>query len=123
MINDWSMIADGHPLCFRGRPIRLTPLENSLCWSLLKAFPAHVKKETLLLRLDSDSHSNVIQSMVSKIRRKCDDSGLPDPIETIWAVGYRWCPVGDCEPLEEPKPLEEILGPLYDVPGVTKDEI
>lgn len=115
------MLGEAFPLCFRQKPIKLTNGERIIVWSLLKAYPDCVRKPTLLDRLDSEGVNNTIQVIICRIRRKLKDVGAPESIETVWGQGYRWKPGGGddiaAKIVESDRPIGEILGQLYDVPG------
>jgi precorrin-6x reductase len=55
------MFGDGYPLHYNGKVIRLTPQQSALTWTLLKAYPLAVRADALLIRIGSDSESNVIK--------------------------------------------------------------
>lgn len=120
-IDDFSMVGDGHPLCYKGKPIKLTHGERMIIWSLLKAYPRHVSKSTLLDRCGSDGLNNLIQVLVCRIRRNLKVMGIPDPIETVHGFGYRWKPGGGNDLAETlasgDTPIGELLHQLYDEPG------
>lgn len=120
-IDDFSMIGDGYPLCFKGEPVGLTHGEKVVVWSLLKAYPDHVSKPTLLDRLDSDGANNLVQVLVCRIRHKLKAAGAPDAIQTVHRQGYRWKPGGGDEvakkALEVDGPIHEILTQLSDPTG------
>lgn len=90
ILNDFSMYGDGYPLCYQGEAIKMTPGQRAVCWSLLKAFPRTVTRDALLLRSGSDSESNCIEVMVSRIRAALKARGIANPIESVWGQGYRW---------------------------------
>lgn len=90
IINDFSIFGPGHPLCYQGQVVKLTPCETELCWTLMRAFPNHVRRNTLLDRIDSDGGDEVLTTMVSKLRKKLTALGLPCPIATVRRVGYIW---------------------------------
>lgn len=89
-LNDFSMYGDGYPLCYQGTPLPLTPSQNSICWTLLKAYPLIVRTDAIILRVGSESESNAIEVQLSRIRSKLRRLGIPNPIETVWGRGYRW---------------------------------
>ncbi len=93
-IDEFSMLGDAYPLCYRGQPIKLTHGERTVAWSLLKAYPEHVRRTTLLDRLDSESANNILQVIICRIRHKLTEVGAPNAIETVWGAGYRWKPGG-----------------------------
>lgn len=91
LLNGFSMYGDGYPLMYNGKGVLLTRYESSFCWTLLKAYPRMVKHDTLLLRLGSDSETNVLDVVVSRIRAKLRHHGVPNPIETMYGQGgFRW---------------------------------
>lgn len=92
ILGDYSIIGAGYPVCYRGTPIKLSPMESNICATLMKAFPKAVKPDALTLRLGSEGEWNIPQVLVCKIRRKFKEIGLEDPIETMYKIGYRWRP-------------------------------
>lgn len=125
-IDDFSMVGDAFPFCYRGEPLNLTAGERTVIWSLMKAYPDHVTKPTLLDRIGSDGMNNLIQVLVCRIRAKLREIGAPDPIETVHNRGYRWKPGGGDEVAETlatgEKPIGELLNQLYNIPGTTDRE-
>lgn len=106
VINDFSMLGPGHPLCFCGNAIKLTPAESSVCWSLLKAYPDSVAIDVLLDRFDSEGGPDAIRVLISRIRRKMRLANIDNPIETVTGFtarerGYRWIARGDNETCQE----------------------
>jgi hypothetical protein len=59
-LNGFAMYGDGYPLHHNGKIVLLTPQQSAVCWSLLKAYPMSVMTDTLLMRMGSDSESNVL---------------------------------------------------------------
>jgi hypothetical protein len=93
IINDFSMIAEGSPLLFRGQSVRLTSSESSMCWSLMRAFPGAVRIDVLLDRMGSDGGPEGIQVFVHRVRKKLKAIGAPDPFEPARDMhqrAYRW---------------------------------
>lgn len=90
IINDFSMAAEGRPLLYKGKRVPLTPSEERVCWSLLKAYPDHVKLDTLAIRCGSQGYSDTIKVYVCRIRRKLRALGCANAIDNIWGRGYRW---------------------------------
>lgn len=88
--DEFSMNGDGWPLCYHGKPVKLTRGECGICWSLMKAYPDMVTTPTLLDRIDSEGGGNIVTVMVCRVRHKLHDIGARDPIETVWGRGYRW---------------------------------
>jgi DNA-binding winged helix-turn-helix (wHTH) protein len=121
-IDDFAMIGEQFPLCYRAQPIHLTRSERIVVWSILKAFPKAVSKPTLLDRLDSDGVNNTIQVLICRIRKKIMDIGGPDTIETVRGEGYRWRPVSHLSVAERLTEgdigIGEVLVQLYGVPSV-----
>lgn len=93
IINDFSMMSSSAQFLYRGNPIKLTPAERSICWSLMKAFPEPVKLDVLLERMDSDGEYNTVSVLVHRIRKKLAEAGANDPIVPDRSYGkraYRW---------------------------------
>lgn len=92
VIDDFSMFGPGYPLAYKGKPLRLTPHESAICWSLMKAYPMSLSRDAILYRIGSeDAEANVLQVYVCRIRKKLKSQGIPSPIETIRHRGFRWC--------------------------------
>lgn len=90
ILGDYSILGTGYPICFRGKPLPLTPMEANICAALMKVYPKAVKPDALLIRLGSEGEWNIAQVLVCKVRRKFAELGLNNPIETMRIVGYRW---------------------------------
>jgi OmpR family two-component system response regulator YxdJ len=99
MLNDFSMYGDGYPLMHKGKRVPLTPMQNAICWTLLKAYPAVVSADVLMIRVGSDAESNALDVQLSRMRAKMRELGIPNPIETIWGKGFRWSIEPDGAPL------------------------
>jgi DNA-binding response OmpR family regulator len=96
IIDNWSMLGPGYPLCYEGRPISLTRSESELVYTLLKAFPRHVDRWVLLDRLGSESEQvNLLAVYVTRIKARLKGVGLKSPIATVWGHGYRWMREGE----------------------------
>lgn len=90
MLNEFSMFGDGYPLCYNGKPVKLTPTENALIWTLLKAYPNTVRADAMLNRIGSEGNYNTVTVLISRIRRKLKAAAVPNHIETMWGTGVRW---------------------------------
>lgn len=96
MIDDFSMFGDGYPLAYKGKPLRISPHESSVCWTLMKVYPMHIGRDALLNRIGSEeAEANVLQVYICRIRAKLRAQGIPDPIETIRYKGFRWRSAGE----------------------------
>jgi DNA-binding response OmpR family regulator len=119
-IDDFSMIGDGYPLLYKGQVVKLTLGERLIVWSLLKAYPDHVKRSTLLDRLDSEGGDNLVSVMLVRIRAALARAGAPSAIETLRGQGIRWKPGGGDDVARTlatgDAPITEILHQLYAVP-------
>jgi DNA-binding response OmpR family regulator len=104
IIDKWSMFGHGYPLCYEGRPLRLTHHETDLCWTLMKAFPRHVRHDILLDRMDSDGTPNTLNVFVHRVRAKLRDVGIESPIRSVRGIGYVWVKEGDHEVAEDVAP-------------------
>lgn len=89
MIDKWSMFGIGYPLCYEGKPIRMTGGEAAVCWALMKAYPRPVRIDVLLNRMGSESPGNVVQVMVCRIRKYMRELDLPCPIKNMRG-SYVW---------------------------------
>lgn len=74
-----------HPVV-RGRRLVLTPAQRTVLWTLLKANGRIIPSSVLNERLDYDGDNNVVQVLISRIRRVWPG---PCPIETVYGSGYR----------------------------------
>lgn len=91
VLDDFSMYGEGYPLTHKGKPIRLTPRENAVCWALMKAFPHHISKDALLNHIGSeDAETNVVEVYLTRIRRRLTELRIPDPIARVRGKGLRW---------------------------------
>jgi DNA-binding response OmpR family regulator len=97
IIDNWSMLGPGYPLCYKGKPVRLTNAESEIVYSLLKAFPKHIERWVLIERIgsDTDAPSNLLTVYISRIKSRLEHAGLPLPIATVWGHGYRWLREGE----------------------------
>jgi len=78
-----------------GRPVRLTSME----WRLLEFFVRNsgsvVDRAAITAYVWDDNHdplSNMLEVLVSRLRRKLEDGPAPQLIETIRGAGYRFGP-------------------------------
>ena len=78
-----------------GRPVKLTSME----WRLLEFFVRNsgsvVDRAAITAYVWDDNHdplSNMLEVLVSRLRRKLDDGPAPPLIETIRGAGYRFGP-------------------------------
>lgn len=92
LIDRWSMIGPGYPLCYDNKPIALTKFESELCYALMKAYPRYVERWALLDRLGSEAETghNMLSVYKTRIHSRLADLGLPLPIETVRGYGFRW---------------------------------
>lgn len=90
LINDFSILGMGYPLCYKDHPIDLTRSEVEVCWTLMKAFPSMVKPATILTRIGSDGEPNTLSVLIYRIRDKFKARGIPCPIATVRGYGYHW---------------------------------
>lgn len=81
ILNDFSMLSPLSPLCFRGQPIKLTPSERCVAWTIFKSYPRAVTIDVILDRLDSDAEGNVVDVYLSRIRAKLRAINAPIPFE------------------------------------------
>jgi DNA-binding response OmpR family regulator len=78
LINDFAMFSPLAQLTYKGRPVKLTPYERSLCWTLMKAYPEPVRVDIILDRLGSEADTNVVDVFVCRARKKIRDVGAGD---------------------------------------------
>ena len=125
-IDQYAMVGPGYPLTYQGVDLRLTPGEATVVWSLMKAYPAHVSRWTLLERLGAEEATgNLIQVLVCRIRKKMSQAGAAPSIETVSRRGYRWIAGGGHELARQiaqgDGPISEILAQLYSIDGRAAD--
>lgn len=72
---------------YSDKPVRLTPGEFSILHSLAKADGRIVSVDALLGRIGSDGS---LQTTVYHVRQHLGELKIPDPIENVFARGYRW---------------------------------
>ena len=76
-----------------GAALELTAFEYRLLETLVRQRPAIVTRQALsdyLYPHGEDRDSNVLEVLVSRLRRKLDPQGSLGPIETVRARGYRF---------------------------------
>ncbi|MFN8475680.1 MAG: winged helix-turn-helix domain-containing protein [Anaerolineae bacterium] len=76
----------------RGRPVRLTPIEYRLLYSLMAEDGRTVSGDQLLDRVwgkGYDDCDDYLWVHISRLRRKLDVPGFPSLIVTERGVGYR----------------------------------
>jgi DNA-binding response OmpR family regulator len=81
LLNDFSMLSSMSPLCYLGQPIKLTPAERNVAWTIFKSYPRAVTIDVILDRLESEAEGNVIDVYLSRIRTKLREIGAPIPFE------------------------------------------
>lgn len=85
ILNDFSMLSELSPLCYRGRPVKIGASARRVCWMLMRAYPRPVRIETILMKLESDAEGNVVDVYLSRLRHALRDIEAPIPFETIRA--------------------------------------
>jgi len=83
LLNDFAMLGPMSPLTWKSTPIRLTPAERSVIWTIFKSYPRAVALDVILDRLESDAEGNVIDVYLSRIRAKLRAIGAPIPFESV----------------------------------------
>lgn len=83
ILNDFAMMGPMSPLSFLGRPVRLTPAERVVVWTIFKSFPRAVRMSVILDRLGSEAEGNVIDVYLCRIRKKLRTIGAPIPFEAV----------------------------------------
>lgn len=77
---------------FGGRRVSLMKKEADLLGLLISKYPRAVARDQILERLWDDTHfvsENTLNVNVARLRRKLDELGLGDAIETVRGIGYR----------------------------------
>lgn len=93
VIDDFFMFGPGAPLCYQGRPLRLTGAEAAVAWTLIKACPALVRVDVILDRIGSEANLEAVGIFIHRIRRKLREAGASDMIAVGRRGGkraYRW---------------------------------
>ena len=91
MTIDWgsrTAIRDGRTIEFTGREVDVLRV-------LVENIGRPVAKTTLLARVwdGADRSENAVEAQVSALRRKFDDAGAPNVIQTVFGTGYMFTPV------------------------------
>jgi two-component system OmpR family response regulator len=76
-----------------GKIVLLQPREFRLLEEFLRHAGEFVTRTMLLERVwdfHFDPQTNIVETHVSRLRSKLNEGGLPDPIETVRGVGYRF---------------------------------
>lgn len=89
-IDDFWMGGIDSWLHYKGTPIKLTPAEGAIAWSLMKNFPYSMTADALLNRIGSEGGPDVIDVMMCRMRKKLRDATGVQPLQNIWGRGYRW---------------------------------
>lgn len=87
-----SLDLNAQSAAWAGQNVKLTPTEFAIL-KLLMQNPRQVfSKGALLDRISLDTPDCTERSLkqhVSNLRRKLQEAGAPDPIETVWGIGFR----------------------------------
>jgi len=84
---------DAHTLTVNGEPAALTTSEYNVLAYLVERPNRAVSRTQLLegaLPMDTGALERTVDSHVARVRAKLGDSA--DAIQTVWRVGYRFCP-------------------------------
>ena len=80
-------------LYYDGRPIPLAKKEFDIVELLSRHIGQVFGKERiyeLIWSFDSDGDASVVAEHIRRIRAKFSNADMPDYIETVWSVGYKW---------------------------------
>ena len=87
-----SLNLNAQSAAWAGQNVKLTPTEFAIL-KLLMQNPRQVfSKGALLDRISLDTPDCTERSLkqhVSNLRKKLQEAGAPDPIETVWGIGFR----------------------------------
>lgn len=87
----YKMHGPNGPLVIDGKDIPLAPLENEVAWALLRAKPAPLGKDAILLRIGSEGDGNLVAVILCRLRKKIREAGVErEVIQTVYGGGYRW---------------------------------
>ena len=74
------------------QPVKLTPTEFAILKLLMQNPKQVFSKGALLDRISLDTPDCTERSLkqhISNLRKKLQETGAPDPIETVWGIGFR----------------------------------
>ena len=77
---------------FKGKNIIITKKEGILLGSLMKKYPKVVSRDYLLEKIWDDIEfveENTLNVNVSRIRKRLNDLGIEDAVNTVRGVGYK----------------------------------
>lgn len=91
-VADLRLFPSRHVVCRRGAIIDLLPKEFAILEYLMR-YPGVVRTKEQITEniwgMDFDSRSNIVESYISRLRRKVEPQGTVPLIETVKGVGYR----------------------------------
>ncbi len=87
-----TLDVDAHQVAVRGQPLHLTPTEFGLLQALAEQ-PGHTLTRLELIEqglgYSYEGLERTVDSHIKNLRRKLDEAGAEDLIETVFGVGYR----------------------------------
>lgn len=90
VVGDWVLRPYDSPI-YKGAEIRITPQEAAILWSIVKAGGRPISRHAIMSRCGSeDAISNTTEVLISRLRQKIRDAGVPLPFENLRGRGYRW---------------------------------
>lgn len=89
IIGDWVIDPSG-VTTFKGERLALTPQENEVLLVIAKANGRAVNNPSIEIRLEFDGESNIVTSLVCRIRQKMNAAFGFNTLETVQRRGYRW---------------------------------
>lgn len=92
VVGDLSMDMVSMALSVRGQAVRLTRTEFAILKLLMENPRQVIAKSVLLDRISADTPDCTERSLkqhISNLRRKLQDAGGADCIETVWGIGFK----------------------------------
>jgi two-component system, OmpR family, response regulator YxdJ len=87
-----SLYPERLELQFKGRTTSLTKKENDIIENLLERYPRVAGRQDLLEKLWDDQmyvDENTLNVNITRVRKKFEELGITDAIETVRGAGYR----------------------------------
>ena len=92
IVGDLNMNLLSMTLTVRGQPVRLTRTEYAILKLLMENPKQVITRSVLLDRISADTPDCTERSLkqhISNLRRKLQDAGGADYIETVWGIGFK----------------------------------
>jgi len=89
ILGEWMVDPSG-VTAWRNQVLPFTKMENEVLYVLAKARGRPLHDSSIEIRVGFEGGSNVITSLVSRIRKKQEAVAGYHTIETVSGAGYRW---------------------------------